>query len=275
MQRVSRIIFGLIVVLAFAIGAVIGWTVYDLNTDNSANVANMRTENSDGEFLNAYLALPDGNGPFPAVMLIHEWWGLREDITVKADRLAEQGYVVLAVDAYRGTTADTVPGALFLNLTYDQALIDADMTTFYEFLAARGDVDTSRLAVLGYCFGGRQAVRYGTNNPADVAAILTYYGGGQINTVDGLQPLADEDVAVLGVFGEEDNSIPPEDVEQFESALTELDIPHQITVYPGVGHAFVTPDALDDAGSAAAQAWQEGLDFLEEQFAVSAPVSSG
>lgn len=275
MKRVRQILIALLVIVGLLIGGVIGWGVYDLNTGDSLDIANMRTENSDGEFLNAYLATPDGNGPFPAVMMIHEWWGLREDITTKADRLAEQGYVVLAVDAYRGTVADSVPGALFLNLTYDQALIDADMTTFYEYLAARGDVDTSRIAVLGYCFGGRQAVRFGINHPQDVAAVLTYYGGGQANTVEQLQPLAGEDVAVLGVFGEEDGSIPQSDVEQFESALAELDVPHQITVYPGVGHAFVTPDAIDTPDSAAAQAWQEGLDFLQEQFAAPAPVSTG
>jgi carboxymethylenebutenolidase len=250
-----------LVVLLLVIG-VVGWALYDINAGLAAtDLTNTTVNGPDGLTLNAYLAEPEGEGPFPAVLMIHEWWGIREEITVKADALAEAGYVVLAVDAYRGRVATGVPGALLNTLNYPQDRIDADLAAFHAHLTGLPNVDPDAVAVMGFCFGGRQSVLFAVNNPGNVAAVLTYYGGGQPSTTDELAPLAGEDVNVLGVFGAEDATIPLEAVDQFEASLNELGVPVEVTVYDGVGHAFVKELEGD---SASAQAWQQGLAFLAE-----------
>jgi carboxymethylenebutenolidase len=254
--------FGL-ALLVIVLG-LLGYALYDINAGTSATeLTNIAIEAEDGT-LNAYLAEPAGDGPFPAVLLIHEWWGLRPDIITKADTLAEAGYVVLAVDAYRGRVATSIPGAIINTLNYPQDRIDADMRVFHNHLSQLDQVAADQIAVMGFCFGGRQSVLFAVNNPAAIRAVLTYYGGGQPNTETDLQPLADTDIRVLGVFGEQDESIPLADVEQFERALDALNVPVAIEIYAGVGHAFVK-DLTGDSTSA--QAWQRGLAFLDETLA--------
>jgi carboxymethylenebutenolidase len=209
--------------------------------------------------LSAYLAEPTGEGPFPAVLLIHEWWGLNEDIIALADRLAEQGYVVLAVDAYRDKTSNTVPGALMLTFTVPGEQIQADIAASFAYLLSLPQVQAEQIAAVGFCFGGRQAMLLGTRQ-ADLAATVTFYGGSPITSADALGSLG-ENGPVLGIFGEEDASIPLEEVRAFESAMNTRNISNTITIYPGVGHAFLNSENIDEPG-APQQAWNQLLDFL-------------
>lgn len=267
MKWFLRILGGIVGLLVLVVVGALGYAWYDINMGaNASELTNVSIE-VDDLTLNAYLAQPEGDGTFPAVLMIHEWWGLRPDMIEKADALAAEGYVVLAVDSYRGIVATSVPGALLHNITYDQTLIDADMVAFYDYLVGLDNVDNEQVAVMGYCFGGRQSIQFGVLNPEKVTAILTYYGGSQINDVEGLAPLADTGVSVLGIFGEEDMSIPLEDVETFRASLEELGITHEITVYPEVGHAFVK-DIVSEGASR--DAWLEGLDFLNRYHQVAA-----
>lgn len=267
LKWIGRVLLGLLIIVVVVIVGVVGFVAYDMNlAPTSASLTNTIID-ANGTPINAYIAAPEGEGPFPAVLLIHEWWGLRPDIIEKADRIAEQGYVVMAVDAYRGQTTGAVPTALYMAITYPQETIDADMDAFFAHLQSLDTVDAERIAVMGYCFGGRQATRFAVEHAPDVAALLTYYGGGQLSTEAELAPLSEHDVAVLGVFGETDAQIPLEEVAQFEDALAELDVPHTVTVYPDVGHAFVKD--LDSPG-ASRDAWEQGLAFLDEQLTPSA-----
>jgi carboxymethylenebutenolidase len=259
--RILGIIGALLLVLVVG---VVGYALYDINAGLSATDLTNITVEGPETTLNAYLAQPDGDGPFPGVLMIHEWWGIREDMVKKADALAAEGFVVLAVDAYRGRVATGVPGALYNTITYPQERIDADMTAFHAYLAGLDNVNAERIGVMGYCFGGRQTMLFSVQQPDAVRAALTYYGGGQPNTVELLQSLTEGDIAVLGVFGAEDGMISLDEVAQFEASLAELDINHTVTVYDGVGHAFVTELEGD---SASAQAWAEGVDFLKTHLA--------
>lgn len=259
---ITRILLGLVAIIALIIVGIAGFIAYDLNMSaGSTELTNLTIDVPSLDIpLNAYLAEPEDDGIYPAVLLIHEWWGLRPDIIDKADRLAAEGYVVLAVDAYRGFATDAVPTALYQAIRHPQEHIDADMDAFHQYLVQLDSVDANRVAVMGFCFGGRQSVQFGVRNPDKVNAVLTYYGGNQISDSEGLAPLGEYEVAVLGIFGETDRSIPMETVQQFESSLQTLAVPHTVTVYPDVGHAFVKD--IDTAG-ASQDAWQEGLTFLE------------
>lgn len=201
-------------------------------------------------------------GELPAVLLIHEWWGLNEDHMIKAQALAAQGYVVYAPDAYGGKLAQTVPGALFLTFTQSSGEIYSRIDDSYADMIADPLVDPERTAVAGFCFGGRQAMMLGIRNDQP-AATVTFYGSGLVTDPDEQGSLG-ENGPVLGIFGEEDASIPLEEVAEFKSALEIRNVEYEQEIYPGVGHAFVKAGELNGPG-ASARAWRRFLGFLEAE----------
>jgi len=217
---------------------------------------------ADGGELHAYLATPAGDGPFPAVLMIHEWWGLNVDTARLAEALAAEGYVVLAPDAFRGSVARDAQAAMAQLNSTPQQQIAGDLDSALEYLRGHDAVEPDRIAVMGFCFGGTQAMYMGTR-ANDLAAVITLYGSGPIQTADALGNLV-ENGPVLGIFGAEDRSISLEEVDGFESALTDAEITNTITVYDGVGHAFVKSDTYDQGGAAQA-AWQQLVQFLDQE----------
>lgn len=230
---------------------------------DTADVANTTYTDADGRELLGYLAEPEGPGPHPAVLLLHEWWGLNEGITVLADALAAEGYVVFAPDAYRGRVTEQIPRALYLRLATPEEQVKADLDSALAHLVSLPNVDVERVAGMGFCFGGGHSLMLGLRHPENIALTILYYGD-VITETDLLEPLVNSQ-GVLGIFGEEDQQISVEDVLEFESALNTLDIPNEITIYPGVGHAFITEENFDQPG-AAGEAWQQTIDFLARKF---------
>ncbi len=222
---------------------------------------NVTYRGADGTELSGYLALPEGNGPFPAVLMIHEWWGLNVDTTRLADALAAEGFVVLAPDAFRGSVATTAQGAMAQLRSTPAEQIAGDLDAALAFLKTHEAVDEDSVASLGFCFGGTQSMYLGTRAEG-LAAVVTFYGSGPIQSANQLGNLT-ENGPVLGVFGAEDGSIPLNEVEGFESALNEAGIENTITVYEGVGHAFVKSTTYDQGGAPQAAA-QQLIAFLKE-----------
>ncbi len=273
MKWLKRVLVTALVVLIVLVLGAGGLALYDSQAgEDSAAVSNITFEAEDGTLINGYLALPDvegQNAPYPAVLMVHEWWGLNAEITEMADLLAEQGYVVLAPDTYRGKVATSVPGALTLRLSADTERVNADMRAAFAFLAAHEQVDAGRIGVMGFCYGGGVALRHGIDNPR-VSAVVNLYG----DTVDDPQALGallESQTPVLGVFGELDAQIPLTEVEAFRVTLEEAGLPHFVIVYGEVGHAFVNPETIQEPGSAQ-DAWLRILRFLEENLK-QAPVS--
>jgi len=223
---------------------------------------NVRFTSSDGAEIDGFLAVPDGSGPFPAVLMIHEWWGLNQDVVIMAEELAAEGYVVLAPDAFRGELATSVPAAIAMNRSTPEEQIFADLDAALEFLTAHAAVDPSRVATMGFCFGGRQSMHLGIRSEG-LAAVITLYGSGLVTEPGNLGNLADN-APVLGIFGEDDNSIPLRNVRAFGEALDEVGAAHTITVYPDVGHAFVKSSTFREAGPAG-DAWDQIVDFLGDE----------
>lgn len=249
----------ILIVLVIGVGAL---ALYDSQMgEDSADVSNVTFTAQDGTPINGYLAVPEGDGNYPAVIMVHEWWGLNAEITHMADLLSAEGYVVLAPDTYRGSVATSVPGALTLRLSADEARVDSDMSAAYAFLASQPQVDAERIAVMGFCYGGGVALRHGMDNP-DVQAVINLYGD-TVDDAGAFGALLQSESPVLGIFGAEDQQIPLAEVRAFEDALAQTAIPHTVTVYDGVGHAFVNPETIA-AGGAAQEAWAQILAFLGE-----------
>ncbi len=252
----------LLVVLIGGLTLLLGPVLYELVAGPKAtDFTNVTYPATDGTTLHGYLAEPAGEGPFPAVVLIHEWWGIGEDITLIADELASEGYVVLAPDAYRGQTTSQVPRAIYLASQTPAEQIDGDLDDALAYVRGLPQVQAENTAVMGFCFGGREAFGLGTRH-GDLAAIVDYYGGGvEVRTPADLGAMRG---AFLGIFGEEDSSIPLAEVDALEAALQEAGLTHEIIVYPGVGHAFLNSENLSDPTHPAGQAWAMTLAFLSQ-----------
>ena len=214
----------------------------------------------DGTALEAYLAAPSGSGQYPAVLMIHEWWGLNRDTAKLADALSEEGYVVLAADAFRGSVAATAGDARAQLQETPREQIAADLDAAFDYLKTHPRVDPERIASLGFCFGGTQSMYMGTRNP-ELAGVVIFYGSGPLTEADQLGRMK-EAGPVLGIYGEEDRGIPVEQVESFKAAMKERNVDHTVTVYPGVGHAFVKSDTYN-TGGAPEKAWKQMRNFLD------------
>lgn len=262
MKWIRRILLGGLGVIVALIVVVAGIILFDsLLGPSSEPLTNVTFTDAVGNELRGYLTMPEGEGPFPAVLLIHEWWGLSEGMTVKADALAEEGYVVLAADAYRGRLTSQVPTALWRRLTTPEAQIFSDLDTALNYLLGLDEVDTSRVASMGFCFGGEHSLQLGLRQADKLTAMVMYYGAVETDP-EILRPLTNAQ-PVLGIFAQEDQQIAVEEVRQFEAALDSLGIENQITIYPNVGHAFVTEENYNQDGTAG-KAWQEAIEFLAE-----------
>ncbi|MFV9506166.1 MAG: dienelactone hydrolase family protein [Oscillochloridaceae bacterium umkhey_bin13] len=209
--------------------------------------------------IGVYLARPAEPGTYPAVIMIHEFWGLRESILGKAEALAAEGYVVVAPDTFRGSSTSWIPRAIYLAASTPPERVNTDLDAVYAWLATQPEVDPERIAVMGFCYGGRTSLRYSIHNPT-VAATGIFYGMAHTTPAQ-LAPLRGP---VLGIFGEADTSIPLEEVRTLEANLVAAGVAHQFTIYEDQPHAFVTDIEGIRAGGAQGAAWAELLAFLAE-----------
>ncbi|NTX37157.1 dienelactone hydrolase family protein [Myxococcus sp. CA051A] len=206
----------------------------------------------------AYLSLPpDAKAPLPAVLLIHEWWGLNPHIRHWADRLAANGYAALAVDLYGGKVATTSDEALALLKAVDPARGMQVLKAAHAFLREDSRVRATRTGSLGWCFGGSWSLHAAMAIPELDAAVI-YYG----NPVTDPQELAAIRAPLLGIFGTKDASIPPETVQEFREALNAAGVRHRIVELEGE-HAFANPSGQRYDERAAAMAWAETSMFFE------------
>jgi carboxymethylenebutenolidase len=204
------------------------------------------------------LYLPTGTGPHPAIVVIHEWWGLNDWIKQQASDYADQGYVALAVDLYRGKVASDPEMAheLMRGLPQDRGV--RDLVSAVAYLKTRKDVNTSRIGAVGWCMGGGYTAQLALAEPSLRAAAINY---GSLPT----DPAALKQIhaKVLGNFGGLDQGIPPADVQAFAAAMKADGNPIDVKIYPDAGHAFENPNNKTGYRSAdAADAKQRMNDFF-------------
>lgn len=218
--------------------------------------------------VSGYLAIPQSSSTaldkeLPAVVMIHEWWGLNDNIKEMADQLASEGYMVLAVDLFNGTVAGNPEeaGQLAGAVRDNPSGAIANLQSAVRYLASSENVNSSRIASLGWCFGGGQSLQLGLNTEPGfpLAATALYYG----NLVTDQDELSKINWPVLGIFGDQDQSIPVDQVRQFEQSLNAISIPNEIYIYDGVGHAFANPSNDNYAPQETSDAWEKTLAFLK------------
>ena len=212
----------------------------------------------DGEALTGFLAMPEGGASdLPAVIVIHEWWGLNDNIRRVTERLAGEGYRALAVDLYRGEVAPDPKTAMRLSsgLRKQGEQTDDNLLQAYAFL---NDGGAPRIGVIGWCLGGRWSLRTALLLPDQVDATVIYYG----SLVTDPEQLETLQMPVLGNFGGADPIIPQADIQAFEGTLRELGKQVDVKVYPGAKHAFSNPSGTAYDAPAAEDAWARSRAFL-------------
>ena len=210
-----------------------------------------------------YLALPQGGAAAPGVILIHEWWGLNDDIRARAREFAAAGYAALAVDMYDGESATTAQGARTLagRARKDMEGSFANLRAAFDYMRTLPRVDGARLASVGWCFGGGWSYQIARNNFGARASVIYY---GRFNPADDLAQMRSK---IIGHFAEKDRVIKVDDVRQFQARLKTASGDHEIYIYPNTGHGFannVSGYGKRYNAQAAATAHERTLAFLKE-----------
>ncbi len=183
--------------------------------------------------------------------MIHEWWGLNDNVRRAAERLAGEGYVTLAVDLHRGKTADTPKDAMQMGRVLSE---NKDVALAY-LEAADG---VSKIGVIGWCQGGRWSMLTALTYPADIDATVVYYG----RVTDDKAELEVLDMPVLGIFAGDDFIVPPKMAYRFAASMADLKKDLEFYMYRDADHAFSNPSGEAYNPEAAADAWQRTTAFL-------------
>jgi len=213
---------------------------------------------SGDETVQGMLYTPPGKGPFPALIVIHEWWGLNDWVKEQASKLADQGYVALAVDLYRGKVATTPEMAHEIMRGVPEDRARRDLHSAFEFLASQPNVKKDRIGSIGWCMGGGYSLDVALDEPTLAATVINY--GHLATDTDALKKI---NAPILGLFGAQDQGIPPADVHKFEQTMKQLGKKIDVKIYDDAGHAFENPDNKTGYRTEdAADAWKRTIDFL-------------
>lgn len=216
---------------------------------------------SGGDTVTGYMAFPEGKGPFPAVILIHEWWGLNDWMKANAKKFADAGYLVLAIDLYRGEVATDQDAAheLMRGLPEDRAT--RDVQAAFAYLVSRNEVQHNKIGAIGWCMGGGYALQAALVIPELAAAVINY--GRLVTDTEMIDKI---NCPLLGIFGAKDRGIPVKDVEAFKAACQKADKDVTIQIYSNSGHAFINENNVKAYHAKDAKnAWEKTFAFLEKK----------
>ena len=242
-------------------------TALSNSTGNATEVVLQNSTVSYFEGAKGYLVFPvrqeNNASKLPAVIMIHEWWGLNNHIKDMANLLAKEGYVVLAADLYNGKVAadPNEAGNLVQSVRANQENAITNLKAGVKYVSSLPIVDKSKIASIGWCFGGGQSLQLALNSQDQpLAATILYYGTPLVIEKSELSKIK---WPVLGIFGDKDQAIPLKQINQFKAALDEIGITNEIHIYPGIGHAFANPSGDNYAPKETQDAWEKTLSFLK------------
>jgi len=216
------------------------------------------TYKSGDETVKAVLYTPEGKGPFPGIIVIHEWWGLDGWVKQQASKLADQGYAALAIDLYRGKVATNPEEAHEIMRGVPDDRAKRDLHAAFAYLQSQPNVKRDRIGAIGWCWGGGYSLDVALQEPALAADVINY---GSLATDPA--ELKKINAPILGLFGGQDRGITPDDVKQFEQQMKQLGKKVDVTIYPDTGHGFQNP--VNGKGynpSDTADAWNKIVNFL-------------
>ena len=215
---------------------------------------------SGDETVQGVLYTPPGKGPFAAIIVIHEWWGLNDWVKEQASRLADQGYEALAIDLYRGKVATTPETAHELMRGVPDDRARRDLHAAFEFLESKPNVNKKRIGAIGWCMGGGYALDVALDEPTLSADVINY--GHLVTDPAEIKKI---NAPILGLFGAQDQGITPDDVHKFEAAMKQQGKIIEIKIYEDAGHGFENPGNKTGYRPADAEdAWQRTVNFLAE-----------
>jgi carboxymethylenebutenolidase len=250
---------------------------FDNNNSSSSDLNTQSIENKTVNYFGnttGYLVYPspsfssstqnNQSEKLPAVVMIHENKGLNNYIKDSANILAKHGYVVLAVDLFNGeVTSDQNRSRILTSMIRENPIFAIEnMKSAVNYLGSLENVNSSRIASLGWCFGGGQSLQLALNiKDHPLSATVIYYG---VPLTNNTNALANIKWPVLGIFGSKDMAIPVDTVKQFQKSLNQTGITNEIYIYPGVGHAFANPSNTNYAAKETSDAWKKTLAFLDK-----------
>ena len=209
--------------------------------------------------ITAYIAYPERRDAAPAVIVIHEIFGMSDFVKRTTERLAQQGFVALAPDllTHRGGTPPTQDSAVAMIRVLNADTITQDLNGAAAYLKSLKAVRGDRIGVIGFCWGGSQSFRYATNNPALRAFVVCYGGAPDTGAMRRIQAPG------LGVYAENDARISA-NVPDAAAALKAAGKDYRYSIYPGVGHGFLRqtdkPEVADTAWAAVIRFFREKLE---------------
>ena len=253
-------VIGILAIAVIVIGAYL-WQASrpKTNGDMLSGGNDVKIESNDVAYFRGatgYFVRPDDDNDYPGIVMIHENRGLRDEIKTMAEELAQEGYLVLAVDLF-GKTVETQEEAQALTANFDQQNGIENLKAAIAYLKNQG---ADKIASIGWCFGGGQSLQLGLSGEKMDATVI-YYGRLATSTTQ----LAPIKWPVLGIFGDKDQVVPVESVNQFDAALDNMKVDNQIYIYPGVGHAFANPSGTNYAPNETRDAWNKTVGFLNEK----------
>ena len=215
---------------------------------------------SGDETVQGILYTPPGKGPIAAIIVIHEYWGLNDWVKEQASKLADQGYETLAIDLYRGKVATTPDMAHEIMRGVPEDRTKRDLHAAFVFLQAQPNVKKDRIGAIGWCMGGGYSLDVALQEPTLAADVINY---GHLATDP--ESLKKINAPILGLFGGQDQGIPPADVKKFGETLDKMGKKIDIKIYDNAGHGFENPNNKtgyrpDDA----ADAWKRTVAFFAE-----------
>ena len=223
----------------------------------AATAKNVSYKSGD-ETVQGVLYTPQGKGPFPGIVVIHEWWGLNDWVKDQASKISDLGYVTLAIDLYRGKVATTPEEAHEIMRGVPEDRAKRDLHAAVDYLSSQANVKKERLGAIGWCMGGGYSLDVALQEPTLRADVINY---GHLAT--DADSIATINASVLGLFGAQDHGIPVDDVKKFEQMLKQQGKKAEIIIYPDAGHGFENPNNKDGyRASDAADAWDRTVKFF-------------
>ena len=227
--------------------------------DPGLTSSEIKYASTDGTAISAYITRPKGNEAHPAVLVVHEWDGIKEQIRDVARKFAKAGYVALAPDLlsrYGGTSSfSTEEAAIAAGRKLDDEMITKDLTGGVTYLKGQSFVRANRIGVIGFCWGGGKALLF-TTRSKDLSASVIYYGSNPAN----LEDVKNISAPVLGQYGGADERI-TSGVPKLAEAMKKYGKSFEYKIYPGAPHGFNSDTSQEDASK---EAWDRTLEFFKK-----------